>query len=59
MREKNLSKKYTLEEVMYEIKKLKIIELANKKKILTEVSKTQKELFNKIVNEIPKLQENT
>ena len=56
MREKNLSKRYTIEELMYEIKKLKIVELSNKKKVLTESSKTQKELFKKIVNEIPKLQ---
>jgi len=55
MREKNLSKKYTIEEVMYEIKKLKIIELANENKVLTEISKNQKDLFKKIVNEVPKL----
>ncbi|MCD6121028.1 MAG: hypothetical protein J7K04_04270, partial [Spirochaetales bacterium] len=55
MREKNLVKKYTIEEVFYEIKKLKIIELENKRKILTEISKTQKELFMNLINEVPKL----
>ena len=55
MREKKLNKKYTIEEVMYEMKKLKIIELENKKKIITEISKNQKDLFKKIINDIPKL----
>ncbi len=55
MREKNLVKKYTIEEVLYEIKKLKIIKLENKRKILTEISKTQKELFMNLINEVPEL----
>jgi len=55
MREKALSKKYTLEEIMYELKKLKVIELQNQRKVLTEITKTQKELFKKLVNEIPSL----
>ena len=55
MREKALSKKYTLEEVMYELKKLKIIELRNQRRVLTEITKTQKELFKKLVNEVPTL----
>ena len=53
MREKDLSKKYTIEEVMYELKKLKIIELNNKRRVLTEITKTQKDLFKKLVNEVP------
>lgn len=55
MREKKLNKKYTIEEVMYEMKKLKIIELENKKKIITEISKNQRYLFKKIINDVPKL----
>ena len=54
MREKDLSKKYTIGEVIYEMKKLKIIELQNRRQILTETSKTQKELFKKLVNEVPR-----
>ena len=53
MREKALSKKYTLEEIMYELKKLKVIQLQNQRKVLTEITKTQKELFKKLVNDIP------
>jgi hypothetical protein len=55
MREKDLSKKYTIGEVIYEMKKLKIIELQNRRHILTETSKTQKDLFRKLVNEVPRL----
>jgi len=55
MREKTLSKKYTLGEIIYELKKLKMIQLQNKRKVLTEITKTQKELFKKLVKEIPAL----
>lgn len=55
MREKDLSNKYTIDELMYELKKLKIIELQNQRKVLTEISKTQKDLFKKLVNEVPAL----
>ena len=55
MREKGLSKKYTIEEVMYELKKLKMIELLNQRRVLTEITKTQKDLFKKLVDEVPSL----
>ena len=55
MREKDLSKKYTITEVMYELKKLKIIELQNHSQVLTEITKTQKDLFKKLVGEVPAL----
>ena len=41
MKEKMMYKKFTQEEVISELKRLKIIELTKGKKILTEVSKTQ------------------
>jgi transposase len=55
MREKDLSNKYTFEKIMYELKKLKMIELQNQRKVLTELSKTQSDLFKKLVNVIPTL----
>ena len=55
MREKSLTKRYSLEEIMYELKKVKIIQLQNKRRFLTEISKTQKEIFKKLVDEIPTL----
>ena len=55
MREKGLSKKYTIAEVMYELKKLKMVELQNDRRVLTEITKTQKDLFKKLVAEVPAL----
>ena len=46
MKDKNLYKTYTQEEVMCELKKLKIVNLSQDKKVLTEMTKKQKELFN-------------
>lgn len=54
MKEKDLYKDYTIEEVMYELKKIKVIELAGGRKILSEISKKQKELFKNFDIEIPK-----
>jgi transposase len=53
MKEKNLYKYYTQEEVMAELKRLKIIELSKGKKILTELSKKQTELFAKFEVALP------
>jgi transposase len=45
MKEANLYKQWTQEEVMYELKKLKTVDLTPKRTILTEISKRQKNLF--------------
>lgn len=45
MKEKDLYKTYTQEEVLCELKKLKIVELSPGKKILSEITKTQKMLL--------------
>lgn len=45
MKEANLYKKWTQEEVMYELKKLRIVDLTPKRTILTEITKRQKSLF--------------
>ncbi len=45
MREKNLFKDYTLIEMLYKLKKIKIVEMENGRKYLTEISKRQKEIF--------------
>ena len=45
MKEKDLYKRYTQEEVMSELKRLKIIELSGGRKMLTEISKGQGALF--------------
>lgn len=53
MREKDLFKRYTLREIMYELKKLRIVEMHNGKSYLTEISKRQRGLFDKFEVEIP------
>jgi hypothetical protein len=56
MREKDLFKYYSLREIMYELKKLKIVEIHNGISYLTELSKRQREIFSKLEVEIPTLQ---
>jgi transposase len=45
MQETHLYKRWTQEEVMYELKRLKIIEFTSRKSILTEISKNQSYIF--------------
>ena len=45
MKTTDLYKRYTQEEVMSELKRLKVVELSDNRKILTEISKNQKYLF--------------
>ena len=45
MKETNLYKKWTQEEVMCELKRLKLIDLSDNKSIMTEISKNQSEIF--------------
>lgn len=51
MKEKDLYKTYTLSEVFFELKKLRIVTLTNGKSCLAEVTKKQRNLFEKF--EIP------
>ena len=53
MREKDLFKHYSIREIMYELKKLRIIELHNGPSYLTEISKRQRELYSKLEGETP------
>jgi transposase len=45
MKTKDLYKKFTKEKLLYEVKKIKRIEFANKKPIITEISKKQRDIF--------------
>lgn len=47
MRNEGINKTYTVQELIYELKKIKLIRLGEKKKIITEVSKKQRELLEK------------
>jgi hypothetical protein len=44
-----------LTELLYELKKVKIVELENGKKYMTEVSKKQRELFKQFDIAVPKM----
>lgn len=55
MREKDLTKRYTVDEVMFEMKKLKIIELKEGRQVLTEITKSQRDLFKQLINSVPEL----
>jgi transposase len=56
MREQRLFKRYSIREIMYELKKIRIVEMNNGKSFLTEVSKRQREIFNTFDVEIPKIE---
>lgn len=45
MREKNLYKDFTLQEIIYELKKIKLIQLDKKRPFITEVTKKQRQIF--------------
>lgn len=47
MIDEDIVKNYTVAELMYEFKKIKLIGLGEKKRVITEVSKKQRELFEK------------
>jgi transposase len=53
MKEQDLYKSYTLSEVIYELKKLRVVTLNSGKSYLTEISKKQRMLFEKFGVPIP------
>jgi transposase len=55
MREQQLFKQYTVREVLYELRKLRLVEMSNGKRVLTELSKRQKEIFKKFNIAFPSL----
>ncbi|GFP31096.1 hypothetical protein HKBW3S34_02015, partial [Candidatus Hakubella thermalkaliphila] len=52
-KEQDLYKSYTLSEVIYELKKLRVITLNSGKSYLTEISQKQRMLFEKFGVPIP------
>jgi transposase len=53
MRKEGINKDLTVQELMYELKKIKLIRLGTKKMIVTEVSKKQRELFQSFKIPLP------
>jgi len=55
MTEGNLYKKHTLSEVLFELKKLRMVEMLNGKRYLTEITKKQRTLYEKLGVPLPVL----
>lgn len=55
MKENEMYKKYTLSEVLYELKKIKVVEMLNGKRYLTEVTKKQRTIYEKLGIPLPML----
>ena len=53
MRENDLFEKYTIREVICELKKLRVVEKDDGKLFLTEISKKQRHLFKQFEVKIP------
>ena len=53
MRKEGINKDFTVQELMYDFKKIKLIRLGTKKMIITEVSKKQRELFQSFNISLP------
>ena len=53
MRREGINKDFTVQELMYELKKIKLIRLGTKKMIVTEVSKKQRKLFKSFNISLP------
>jgi transposase len=53
MKEKELYSKYAIPEVLFELKKLRVVKMTNGKEYLTEVSKKQRTLFEKFEVPVP------
>lgn len=55
MREQQLFAEYSVREMLYELKKLRVVEMLNGKCLLTEVSKRQREIFEAFDIAVPTL----
>jgi transposase len=53
MREQQLLTQYSVREMLYELRKLRLVEMSNGKRVLTELSKRQKNIFKKFDIPLP------
>lgn len=53
MKEQELFKQYSVKEIMYELKKIKVVEMCDGKSYLTEITKRQKDIFKAFNVDIP------
>jgi hypothetical protein len=55
LRQSGLGKKMTVEQMFYELKKLSVMEIDEKKPLMTELTKKQKEIFGAFEIPLPQL----
>ena len=55
LRESGLGKKLTVEQMLYELKKLSVLEIDDKKPMITELTKKQKDIFGAFEIPLPML----
>jgi transposase len=55
MRAQHMFATYSLRELLYELKKIRVIEMANGNRVLTEISKQQRKIFTSIEIDLPVL----
>ena len=53
LKEKGLAKKLTVEQLFYELKKLSILEIDEKKPMITELTRKQKDIFSAFTIPLP------
>jgi aspartate 1-decarboxylase len=46
---------YSIREMLYELKKIRIVEMKNGKRVLTEISKRQRRIFKTLEVDVPTL----
>ena len=57
MKEKGLYKTHTLQELIYELKKIKVVRTNNNNRFLTEISKKQKVIYKQFNVPLPEIKE--
>jgi transposase len=55
LRESGLGKNFTVEQMLFELKKLSVLEIDNKKPMVTELTKKQKDIFGAVEIPLPML----
>jgi hypothetical protein len=55
LRDHQLFRHYSMREVLHELKKIRVVEMANGKRVLTEISKRQRHIFHTLAIELPVL----
>ena len=53
MRNEGITKSYSMQELIYEFKKIRMIKIGKRKTVITEISKRQRELFKKFKIRLP------